>query len=127
MTVSAHVLAAALTAVSANGSRISETSMRAALEAALAVLKTPQGDTSLDLQPGEKVLIIQGRVDDGAACAVDEFNTLEDAHRHVVDIARDGKQTGWNNEDFTDDDFELVIVRHMSNVSIETEPKVTFR
>ena len=96
-------------------------------EALNVLLGENQPSDPLALRDGERVLIIQGRADDCYACTVDEFNTLEDAHRHVVDIARDGKQTGWDKEDFTDNDFELVIVRHMSNVSIETEPKVTFR
>lgn len=96
-------------------------------EALNVLLGENQPSDPLALRDGERVLIIQGRADDCYACTVDEFNTVEEAHSHVVGLAAEGKQRGWNNEDYTDDDFELVFVRRMTNVKIETEPKVTFQ
>lgn len=79
MTVSAHVLAAALTAVSANGSRISETSMTAALEAAIAVLNATPADTlEHDLQAGEQYLLHNHEENE-----TDIFDTREDLDREL--------------------------------------------
>lgn len=118
MTVSAHVLAAALTAVSANGSRISETSMRAALEAALAVLNTPQGDASLDLQPGEQYLVHNTHENE-----VNLFRSreaLNEEMEHLVDAYDIG-----SNYRGIDEYCEVFIVRRQVTVESEKTVKVT--
>ena len=118
MTVSAHVLAAALTAVSANGSRISETSMRAALEAALAVLSTPQGDASLDLQPGEQYLVHNTHENE-----VNLFRSreaLNEEMEHLVDAYDIG-----SNYRSIDEYCEVFIVRRQVTVESEKTVKVT--
>ena len=118
MTVPAHVLSAALTAAYSSGFYVNEVSVRAALEAALAVLNTPQGDASLDLRPGEQYLVHNTHEDE-----VNMFSTRE-LLDNKLDAMVDSYDIG-NNYRLLDDYCEVFIVRRQVSVESETTVKVT--
>lgn len=118
MTIPAHVLAAALTAAYSSGSYVNEVSLRAALEAALEALNTPQGDTSLDLQPGEQYLVHNTHENE-----VEMFRSREALNEEMERLV-DAYDIG-NNYRSIDEYCEVFIVRRQVTVESEKTVKVT--